>query len=309
MDEFLDNRIKCKKRRRAALVLLIIGVLCLNIDIRMRTNYAYPDYEFAEHYGAVTQRMIMEDVVGTRLTVDLASELLGYLSLFVSLIIVWTYAKPAVPMKKELKKLASKFGWLMPRVGWRFLLIPLFGAIDYVTIRILPYFVNGIQLYGPEYFLNFGLAILCAAAVMFSTLCFLRECDRFQNHKETQLIYLFTFLTVFTGLMKDIAAFYGLNGVRFVYMILNTVFVVVMCAVLVHYVYIEEKVERQAAEAELPLQEGTEAEAEPGEKTEDGDILLKYSEDSGKSKSKKDKKEKKDSSDTENVIFFKDGSR
>lgn len=238
---------KITGRRRAALVLLVLGALLLSIDIRVHTKYAYPDYEFAEHYGAVTQRMILEDVVGTRLTIDYASELLGYLCLAASLIIVWTYAKPQVKMKEELKKLAAKFGWIMPRVNLRFVLIPVFGAIDYVTIRILPYFTNGIQLYGPEYFLNFGLAILCAAAMMFSTLCFLRECDRFQNHKETQLIYLFVFLTVFTGLIKDIAAFYGLNGVRMVYMIINTVTVVVMCALLIHYVHIEEVVERKAA--------------------------------------------------------------
>ena len=238
---------KITGRRRAALILLVLGALLLSIDIRVHTKYAYPDYEFAEHYGAVTQRMILEDVVGTRLTIDYASEFLGYLFLAASLIIVWTYAKPQVKLKDELKKLAAKFGWMMPRVNAKYVAIPLFGAALYAAARLLPYCVNGIRLYGPEYFINFGLAIVSAAALMFSTLCFLRECDRFQNHKETQLIYLFVFLTAFTGLIKDFAAFYGLGGVRFVYMLINTTTVVVMCALLIHYVHIEEVVERKAA--------------------------------------------------------------
>ena len=251
MDETQNIGTSYRIRRRVALVLLILGALLLSIDIRVRTDVAYPDYEFAEHYGDVTQRMILEDVVGTRLTVDVASELVGYLCLFICLLVVLTYAKPAVPMKKELKKLASKFGWLMPRVNIKYIAVPLFGAILYAAIRLWPFYTNGIQRYGPEFFMNFGLAIVSAAALLFTTLCFLRECDRFQNHKETQLIYLFVFLTVFTGLMKDIAAFYGLNGVKFVYMILNLAFVAAMCITLIHYVHIEEVVERQAAEAAM----------------------------------------------------------
>ena len=176
------------RARRAALMLLIIGALLLCIDVRVRTDVQYPDYEFAEHYGALTQRMILEDVVGTRLTLDIASELLGYLCLLVSLVIVWTYAKPEMSKKKELQKLASKFGWLMPRVNIKFVAIPAAGAILYTLARTMPFFTNGIRLYGPEYFINFGLAIVSGASLLFSVLCFLRECDRFQNHKETQLI-------------------------------------------------------------------------------------------------------------------------
>ena len=237
------------RARRAALVLLMLGALLLNIDYRVRTNVQYPNYEFAEHYGFVTQRMIMEDVVGARLTVDIASELIGYLCLLACLLVVRTYAKPELPMKQEMRKMASKFGWLMPRVKAKFIMIPLLGAVLYAAARLMPFYFNGLHLYGPEYFINFGLAIVSVAALMFTTLCFLRECDRFQNHKETQLVYLFMFLTVFTGLLKDLAAFYGLPGVRFVYMIINLVFVVAMCVVLVHYIIIEERVERQAAEA------------------------------------------------------------
>ena len=253
----LPNKSYRFRARRAALILLILGSLLLCIDVRVRTDVQYPDYEFAEHYGFVTQRMILEDVVGARLTLDVASEFLGYLFLFISLLIVRTYARPALPMKKEMQKLASKFGWLMPRVQPKYVAITMGGATLYALARLLPFFTNGIRLYAPEYFINFWLAIVCGASLLFSTLCFLRECDRFQNHKETQVIYLFLFLTVLTGFIKDLAAFYGVGGVRFVYMILNLVFVVVMCAVLIHYVHIEEVVERQAAEAEAAEAVGT----------------------------------------------------
>ncbi|MBP5460984.1 MAG: hypothetical protein J6Y20_02530 [Lachnospiraceae bacterium] len=248
MSDLRNNSFRAFHARHAALILLILGALLLCIDVRVKTDVQYPDYEFAENYGDVTQRMILEDVVGARLTLDVASEFLGYLFLLISLLIVWSYARPEVSKKSELKKLASKFGWLMPRVKLKYVALPAAGAALYALARLLPFYTNGIQLYGPEYFINFGLAIISGAALMFSTLCFLRECDRFQNHKETQLIYLFLFLTVFTGVVKDLAAFYGLNGVRLVYMVFNYAFVVVMCALLIHYVHIEDVVARQVAE-------------------------------------------------------------
>jgi len=248
MSDLQNNSFRAFHARHAALILLILGALLLCIDVRVKTDVQYPDYEFAENYGDVTQRMILEDVVGARLTLDVASEFLGYLFLLISLLIVWSYARPEVSKKSELKKLASKFGWLMPRVKLKYVALPAAGAALYALARLLPFYTNGIQLYGPEYFINFGLAIISGAALMFSTLCFLRECDRFQNHKETQLIYLFLFLTVFTGVVKDLAAFYGLNGVRLVYMVFNYAFVVAMCALLIHYVHIEDVVARQVAE-------------------------------------------------------------
>ncbi|MBQ6661885.1 MAG: hypothetical protein IJM57_10810 [Lachnospiraceae bacterium] len=239
---------KMLRRRRAALVLLVIGVLCLCLDFPYRTQITYPDYEFAEHYGPDTQRMIMEDVVGTRLKIDFASELLGYLFLFLSLIIVSTFAKPELPMKKAVRKMMSRFGWLMPRAKFRFIMIPFVGAVVYTWAQVLPFLANGISVYGPEYFLHLGLIFIEAASLLFATLCFLRECDRYQNHKETQFIYLFLILTVITGVLRGFAAFYGVHGVENVYTVLNWAFVAVMCITLVHYVYTEELIARQTNE-------------------------------------------------------------
>ena len=67
----MEQNRKITGRRRAALVLLIAGVLLLCLDFPRRTDIAYPDYVFAEHYGPDTQRMILEDVVGTHLTVEI----------------------------------------------------------------------------------------------------------------------------------------------------------------------------------------------------------------------------------------------
>ncbi len=234
------------RRRRAALILLVLGALLLCIDVRYRTDIAYPDYEFAENYGAQTQRMIIEDVVGTRLTVDFGSELLGYLSLMISLLIVLSYARPVPPDEKDRKKQSIRFGWKIPRVNANYILWPFFGALLYLQARLMPFLANGVALYGTEYFVNFGLIFAEAAVLLFSTLCFLRECDRFQNHKETQFIYLFLILTVFSGVLKGIAAFYGLEGVRTAYTIVNTITVVVMCITLIHYVRTEDLIARAA---------------------------------------------------------------
>ncbi|MBP5490745.1 MAG: hypothetical protein J6Y10_09130 [Lachnospiraceae bacterium] len=244
MNEFPNKVFRAK---RAATVLFIIGVLCINIDFYVRTNWAYPNYTFVENSGFQTQRMIMEDVVGTRVKIDLGSELLGFLCLAACLLVVRTYAKPELPLKKELRKMASKFGWLMPRAKARYIAIPLLGAVMYAAARLLPFFTNGLYLYGPEFFINFGLAVVSVAALMFTSLCYLRECDRFQNHKETEVIYLFVFLAAFTGFLKDLAAFYGTTGVELVYMILNMAFTIALCSLVIHYVHTEETVAKKAA--------------------------------------------------------------
>lgn len=248
----MEQNRKITGRRRAALVFLIAGVLLLCLDFPRRTDIAYPDYVFAEHYGPDTQRMILEDVVGTHLTVDIASELCGYLFLSLSLLIVYFYARPAA--KEEKRKVSIRFGWPIPKAKIRHILLAAAGADVYIAAKVLPFFTNGIYRFGPEWFLNFGLAFFTAAATLFAVLCFLRECDRYQNHKSTQFIYLFVILTVFTGVMKDLAAFLGLGGVRTAYAIANTAAALVMCIALIRYVRTEEIVEAQnAAEDEFDL--------------------------------------------------------
>jgi len=230
------------KRRHLALAFLILGVLLLCVDVRYRTGSAYPDYELQNNYGPETQRMIIEDVVGTRLIIDLASEALGYLCLFLSLLVVRSYARPEESYMQKKRKLFTGFGWNIPRAKTKYILIPFAGLILYIAARTLPYVTNGVARYGSEYFINLGLVFVEAAAIVFGTLCFLREYDCFQNHKDTQVIFIVMILTVFTGVMKNLAAFFGVWGVGYAYEIINALFAVAMCVLLLRYVRTEVRV-------------------------------------------------------------------
>lgn len=244
----MDVRRKLR-RRTIAMVFLVFGILLVNLDLRVRTDIQYPDYEFAEHYGAVTQRMVMEDVVGTSLRVDVLSDFLGYLFLAISVLLVRTYARPAAPPAKsyEAKKEARR---RLPRACVRFALIALLGAVLVAAAKLLPFVANGVSLYGPEYFINFGLSFVAGAAVTFATLSFLRECERYQSHTGIMLVYLFLVLTVLSGVLMNLAEFYGLNRVMDVYLVINSVTALVTVCLLISLVRHENRMAREAIKPE-----------------------------------------------------------
>ena len=221
----------------------------MQLDYRVRTDVAYPEYVDQEYYGPDTQRMIVEDVIGTNLTLDAISDLVGFLCLTIALIVISTYAKPK-PDLSSLTRYERRMLRLLPRVSPMSIAIPAVSAVLYAASKLIPFWDNGLGRYASGYFINFGLCILTAAATFFGAMCFFRESDRYQSHRDIMVVYIFMIVTVLSGLLRDFAAFYGLNGVKTVYTVINAVFAVVMCALLAKYVFIESKIEKQNEQTE-----------------------------------------------------------
>lgn len=236
-----------RRRQWTALVFLLLGILLVQLDFRVRTNVAYPEYVDQYYYGPDTQRMIVEDVIGTNLTLDAISDLVGFICLTIALIVIATYAKPKLDLS-SLTRYERRMLRLLPRVSPLSIAIPAVSAILYSASKLIPFWDNGLVRYASGYFINFGLCILTAAATFFGAMCFFRESDRYQSHRDIMVVYIFMIVTVLSGLLRDFAAFYGLKGVKTAYTVINAVFVVIMCVLLAKYVFIESKIDKQNGE-------------------------------------------------------------
>ncbi len=226
-----------RKRKIAILVLLILGMIFLYADVRVATGIAYPDYELVDNTGKLTQKMIVEDVVGLTVTPDVIPDILGYMLLFAAMILIWKIRKPesadAAPTTHP-KKLMERL-WKPPRFRGVMILLPLAGIILGVLELVAPFFTNGMNRYAIGYLGNFALAFMTGASVLFSVLCFLRECDTYRNHRKTMIVYLFLILTVAAGFVHDLAEFWGLRGVALAYYIVVGIAAVCEIVVLILY--------------------------------------------------------------------------
>lgn len=104
---------------------IVIGLLLLAIDIRIPFGTPYRSMLIYEEFGLVFQTKVIEHFIGTRPYIDLISDLLGYLSIFIG-------------------------SFMLLRKGKRFIialcLIPVAVAF-YIGIPMLPYQMEGTDLY------------------------------------------------------------------------------------------------------------------------------------------------------------------
>ncbi len=180
-------------------VLIILGILFLLADVTVSTGVRYPEYELLDNYAADTQRMVMEDVVSDRMKVDAVPDTVGYLLLFAGVLL-------AVPAdRKRNRALAVCAAALLVD-----LLCPL-----------LPLFATGVAVYGGEYFLHWGRAVLEAAAVIL----LVRECaavlESKINHKDNVIIWVFVMAAAACGFFKELGAFYGLTKTSVAYTVVQ----------------------------------------------------------------------------------------
>lgn len=102
---------------KKGILLIAIGIILLAIDIRIPMGDVYPSMEMIEELGEVIQGKIINNLIGTRPMVDIISDILGYVFLFIGALFLIKYSK---------------------RIIWGILFIPA-AIFLYITIMQLPY--------------------------------------------------------------------------------------------------------------------------------------------------------------------------
>ena len=102
---------------KKGIILIAVGIILLVLDIRVPMGEAYPPMEMLDELGEVFQGKIINNLIGTSPKLDILSDVLGYLFLFIGAFFLLKYDNKMI------------FGML---------LIPL-GIFIYITILRLPY--------------------------------------------------------------------------------------------------------------------------------------------------------------------------
>lgn len=129
-------------------LLFIIGIIFLAIDIRVPVGQPYPEMSFEEELGKELQINTIDNFIGERPTVDVVSDILGFLLIFLACIlmirtnkkfiaplllvpvaIVLLIAIPQFPYHYEMRDLYLK------TIGYNFLLMIIEILIEFLVIR------------------------------------------------------------------------------------------------------------------------------------------------------------------------------
>jgi hypothetical protein len=81
---------------KKGIILIAIGIILLAIDLRIPMGDAYPKMELVEELGEVIQGKIINNLIGTRPMVDIISDVLGYILLFIGSIFLLKYNKKLI---------------------------------------------------------------------------------------------------------------------------------------------------------------------------------------------------------------------
>lgn len=76
---------------KKGIILIAIGIILLAIDLRIPMGDAYPPMEVIDDLGEVIQDKIINNLIGTRPKVDLISDVLGFIFLFVGALFLLKY--------------------------------------------------------------------------------------------------------------------------------------------------------------------------------------------------------------------------
>lgn len=232
---------------------MIAGLILLTFSVQIPIPVRYPEYVYSE-FGTEIQKMVMEQVVGDRMKVDLFSDLLGLAFLIASAVGMFACnlsasqdfekieGDPDLLRAKGIQVRSEKL--LKPNFRlFRGCLICVAGLVLYVIRMVVPFFANGVTLYGTEYGLNFAVALCICLGMLHSIFGFTAMCENPDNHRNNMLTEIWIVLTCICTFIYSMADFYQINSVRWIYTGGKLLFLVLTVVGLMagrHYLYTGE---------------------------------------------------------------------
>lgn len=179
-------------------ILIAIGVIFLAIDFRIPIGNAYPSMEFIDELGLVLQDYIINNIIGTRLMIDVFSDIIGYVFLFLGSLFLLRYDKSFI-------------------IGM--LLIP-FAVYLYIIIMRLPYnfMLRDLYLKAAGYhFLIVIIEILVETYVIKGIVNMIQSTQTKWNVNE--LLFGWVLAMISKGILSGIHFFFGMGLLYYLYSI------------------------------------------------------------------------------------------
>lgn len=174
--------------------LLFAALVLLILDVRIPA-IAYPAYEAFRTEAPVTVSLVIEHVVGSRMRIDLFSDLLGYLLLLAA----------AAWLSVEDRSFLKCFLW---------------GAAStamYGYWQIMPFYLNGGLRFRAGYVLYFAAALLKIVAIFLTMYTVSEQLESTSNHSYNNVTVIIMMVCAGSAAVAALMWFFDLTVIAYVY--------------------------------------------------------------------------------------------
>lgn len=172
-----------------------IGILIAVLDIPLKTSIAYPPFIPFTTEAPNTVDMVINQVIGPVFTLDLTSDILAYLLIFISII--------------GLGRANGYFYRQIPLI--------LLSVILSAANTMLPFYLNGNFRFRFGYLFYFLACIAKTVALFEYSFCFTKMEECRANHRDNTVTVICLMISFFAGFIHDVLAFYQLTISSYIY--------------------------------------------------------------------------------------------
>lgn len=182
-------------------ILMFAAIVLLAVDIRIPVK-AYPAFEPFLTEAPETVDLVVNHVIGHNLMLDLFSDILGYVLLTASCIMLG-------PGNKHFFR---QIPWIAVSLGF------------YLCQQLMPFSLNGGMRFRAGYLLYFISGILQVLLLMWSMLHVCDGLDTTENHSFNNLSTIFMIISCFAGVVAVLVWFYNLRWIALIYFVIQLIF-------------------------------------------------------------------------------------
>ncbi len=182
-------------------ILLFVAVLLLVVDIRIPVR-DYPAFEAFPTEAPQTVDLVINHVIGHQLKLDLFSDVLGYLLLAVS----------CVMLGAENRHFIRLIPWIAFSLGF------------YLCQHLMPFSLNGGMRFRAGYLLYFVSGVLQVLVLMRAMIHVCDGLETTENHGFNNLSIIFMIISCFAGMVSVLIWFFDLTWIALVYFVVQLIF-------------------------------------------------------------------------------------
>lgn len=189
------------KKQLTPYFILFVAVVLLAVDIRIPVR-DYPAFESFPTAAPETVDLVIGHVIGHQLMLDLLPDMLGYLLLAVSCIM----------LGPDNRHFFKQLPWIAVSLGF------------YLCLQLMPFSLNGGMRYRAGYLLYFLSGILQVLVLMRTMLHVCDGLDTMENHRFNNVSIIFMIIGSFAGVVAVLVWFFDLGRIAWIYYILQLLF-------------------------------------------------------------------------------------
>lgn len=182
-------------------LMMFISVILLVIDIRIPIK-AYPDFESFVTEAPKTVDLVINHVIGDYLQLDLLPDVLGYVLLAVSCVMLGMKNRHFI---KQLPMIAISLGF-------------------YLCQQLMPFSLNGGMRFRAGYLLYFVSGVLQVLVLLRAMFHVCDDLETTENHGFNNLSLIFMLISCFAAMVSVLIWFFDLVWISLIYFVVQLIF-------------------------------------------------------------------------------------